>query len=113
MLDGEREREREGRERREREREREERERERDLYNCYLFFSCVWHPGSAPQLVSIDEQQLNLFKITGDSVKVHVHVYVAVSLYLTEISIFPASFEYVVGQQRSLQLLQFVLEPSS
>ena len=99
---------------RERERERERGEREREIYIIAIFCSsCVWHPGSAPQLVSIDEQQLNLFKITGDSVKVHVHVYVAMSLYLTEISIFPASFECVIGQQRSLQLLQFVLEPSS
>ena len=55
------------------ERERESRMGRRSNRYC-LCFSCVWHPGSAPQLVSIDEKQLNLFKITGDSAKVHAPI---------------------------------------
>ena len=52
-----------------------------DFVHPYLSSSCVWHPGSAPQLVSIDEKQLSLFKIGEDSAKVHVSADSAIQVF--------------------------------
>jgi hypothetical protein len=96
-----REKEREGGRERRREGGREGGREGRFNHHCFPPPSCVWHPGSAPQLVSIDEKQLNLFKITGDSAKVHVHLQYVTSFYLNEILIFLAPFQYCTRQQGS------------